>query len=112
VNEGEERLARPQPKTTYRVLIRNRRALADWERLLRARLEVCIRCWDHLASTPTQPIGSRYVPLKGDMAWCEFRGQRLRQWQYEIDSGARVKVAVGKDTVIIMSVSTGHSERE
>ncbi|MDE3074729.1 MAG: hypothetical protein KGJ86_04815 [Chloroflexota bacterium] len=82
--------------------------LDDWERLLRSRRGICIRCWDHIASTPTTPVGGRYTRLKGDQAWCEFAGQRLPQWQYEIDSGARVKVAVGKDFAVVMSVSTGH----
>ena len=64
--------------------------------------------WDHVANSPTTPIGSRYGPLKGDQAWFLYRGQRLRQWQYEIDKRARVKVAVGEDFVVITSVSLGH----
>ena len=104
----EERLPRPQPKTQFRVLVKNRRTLGDWQQLLRTRLDVCIRCWDHLANAPTQPIGSRYIPLKGEQAWCDFQGERLRQWQYEIDSGARVKVGVSKTYVVVISVSTGH----
>jgi len=103
-----ERLPRPHPKTAVRVEIRNRRVLDDWERLLRNRRDICVRCWDPIASTPTTPVGSRYTRLKGDQAWCEFLGERLPQWQYEIDGGARVKIAVGKDFVVVMSVSTGH----
>jgi hypothetical protein len=103
-----EPLPRPQPKTPYTVLVRNRRVLADWEQLVRARRDVCIRCWDHLANDPHTPIGSRYLPLKGEQRWVEFAGQRLPQWQYEIDRGARVKVAIGPDFVVVVAVSTGH----
>jgi hypothetical protein len=82
--------------------------LAEWEVLLRSRRDVCIRCWDHVANTPTTPIGTRYLPLKGDQAWAEFQRQRLHQWQWEVDRGARLKFAVGSDLVVLMSVSTGH----
>lgn len=67
-----------------------------------------IRCWDHLAHSPTEPIGDRFIRLKADQAWCDFRTQRLPQWQYEIDRRARVKVGVGEDFVVIMSASPGH----
>lgn len=103
-----EDLPRPQPKTPYRVLARNRQVLADWEVLLRTRREICIRCWDHIVNRPNEPVGTRYLPLKGDQAWCEFRGQRLRQWQWEIDRGARLKFGVGTDTVVLVGVSSGH----
>ncbi len=103
-----EPLPRPQPKTPYAVLARNRRVLDDWAQLVRTRREVCIRCWDHLANDPHTPIGSRYLPLKGNQQFVEFEGQRLPQWQYEIDRGARVKVGLGTDFVVVISVSTGH----
>jgi hypothetical protein len=96
------------PQTPYRVLARNRQVASDWAELVRTRLNPCIQCWDHLATTPTEPVGSRYAPLKGELAWCEYQGQRLRQWQWEIDRRARVKVAVGRDFVVLMSVSAGH----
>ena len=101
-------LLRPQPQTPYRLLVRNRQVSADWEVLLRTRREICIRCWDHVANAPNEPVGTRYLPLKGDQAWSEFRGQRLRQWQWEVDRGARLKFAVGSDFVVLMSVATGH----
>jgi hypothetical protein len=104
----EQPLPRPQSKTLYRVLVRNRQVLADWEILLRTRREICVRCWDHVANTPTQPLGTRYLPLKGDQSWCEFQGQKLRQWQWEVDRGARLKFGVGPDFVVLMSASTGH----
>src|SRR5919199_3606212 len=59
------RIPRPTPTTAYRILARNRQVAADWAALLRTRLTACIQCWDHLANSPTQPVGSRYVPLKG-----------------------------------------------
>lgn len=104
-----EALPRPQPKTPYRVLVRNRRVLADWEQLLRTRRDICIRCWDHLANTPLTPQGPRYLPLKGTQRWIEFAGQRLPQGQYEIDRGARVKVGIGQNFVVV-AVSTGHQK--
>jgi hypothetical protein len=88
--------------------VRNRRVLGDWEALLRNRRNPCLDCWDHIATSPTQSVGKRYEPLKGEQAFCEFRGQRLRQWQWEIDRGARVKVGIGKDFVVVMGVWTGH----
>lgn len=103
-----EPLPRPRPKTPYDVLIRNRQVLADWERLLRSRRDICIRCWDHLANMPLTPQGARYGPLKGDQKWVTFGGQRLPQWQYEIDRGARVKVGIGDNFVVVIAVSTGH----
>ena len=90
------------------MLARNRRVLADWEQLVRTRRDVCIRCWDHLANEPRTPIGSRYSPLRGDRRWVECEGQRLPQWQYEVDRGARVKVGIGQDFVVVVAVSTGH----
>jgi hypothetical protein len=71
-------------------------------------LDVLLRCWDHLANRPTEPIGGRSTRLKGDQAWCEFRGQRLPQRQYEIDRRARIKVGVGEDLMVGLSVSAGH----
>ncbi|HEX5501680.1 MAG TPA: hypothetical protein VFW96_03605 [Thermomicrobiales bacterium] len=103
-----EPLPRPQPRTPYAVLVRNRRVLADWEQLVSTRRDVCIRCWDHLANDPHTSIGSRYLPLKRDQRWVEFAEQRLPQWQYEIDRGARVKVAIGPDFVVVVAVSAGH----
>lgn len=108
MGRGEERVPRPQPRTPYRVLAKNRQVLADWEALLRARLEACLRLWDHLATTPAEPVGGRYGPLHGPQAWYEHDGRRLRQWQWEIDRRARVKVAVGDDFVVLVSVSSGH----
>ena len=105
---AEERIPRPTPATPYRVIARNRQVAAEWAELLKTRLSACIQCWDHLANTPTQTVGTRYLPLKSQQAWCEYQGQRLRQWQWEIDRRARVKVGVGKDFVVIMSVSAGH----
>src|SRR3990172_12028181 len=105
---GGHDLPRPQPKTPCRVLVRNRQVLAHWEQLLRTRRSIGIRLWDHIANTPTTPIGTRYLPLKGTQQWVAFEGEKLRQWQYEVDSGARVKVAVGQDFVVVISVSTGH----
>ncbi len=86
----------------------SRHVVADWQRLLQSRLDAAIRCWDHVASTPIEPIGGRYTPLKGDLACCTFRGTRLRQWQWEIDRRARVQIAIGNDFVVIVDVSTGH----
>jgi len=105
---AKQGLARPQPKTAFRVLVRNKQVLADWEKLLKTRRNPCIRFWDHVANTPSDPIGSRYQPLKGSQAWVEFEGQSLRQWQYEVDKGARIKVGVGPDFVVVVTVSTGH----
>lgn len=90
------------------MLVRNQRVLDDWERLLRNRREAATDCWDHIAASPNVPVGKRYLPLKGEQARCEFRGQTLRQWQWEIDRGARVKLGVGKDFVVVMGVWTGH----
>jgi hypothetical protein len=84
------------------------KVLGDWELLLRTRLDAAIRCWDHLAASPTEPISGRYAPLRGEQAWCEFRGQRLRQWHWEIDRRGRIKVGIGPDFVVLMSVSSGH----
>jgi hypothetical protein len=55
-----------------------------------------------------QRIGKRYLPLRGSQSEVEFAGQRLRQWQYEIDKGTRVKVGVGRDFVVVVLVSSGH----
>jgi len=82
--------------------------LADWNQLLQSQLEAAIRCWDHIARTPTQPIGGRYTPLKGELNRYTFKGVSLRQWQWEIDRRAQVKIAVGEDFVVITSVSLGH----
>jgi hypothetical protein len=102
------RLPRPDPDTPFRILVRNSQVLADWEELLRARRNVCRELWDHISTQPTTAIGSRYLPLTGPQAWVEYEGETLRQWQYEIDRRARVKVGVGKDFVVVMSVSSGH----
>lgn len=101
-------LPRPTPKTPYRVFVKNRRVADDWEVLLRTRLGPCTASWDHISTNPTTSIGKKYEPLKGQLASCEYEGQTLRQWQWEIDKGARVKIGVGPDLVVIMSVSTGH----
>jgi len=101
-------LPRPQPTTSYRLLVRNEQVRTDWDQLVRTRRELCIRCWDHLASEPVTAIGSRYLPLKGSQKWIEFEGHRLPQWQFEIDRGARVKVDIGADFVVIVNVSSGH----
>ncbi len=106
-------LSRPEPHDpragrAYRVLVKNRHVERDWNGLLRTRREFCIRCWDHISSAPAQRIGKRYLPLRGSQSEIEFEGQRLRQWQYEIDKGARVKVGLGPDFVVIVLVSTGH----
>lgn len=103
-----EPIPRPTPKAPYRVRAANRQVLEDWNRLLHGRLEVATRCWDHIANTPSEPIGGRYTPLKGELAWCLFGGVKLRQWQWEIDRRGRIRVAVGDGYVVIMSVSTGH----
>jgi hypothetical protein len=104
----EEAIPRPTPRTPYRILAITSQVRDDWNVLLSARLDVMIRCWDHLAHSPTEPIGGRYTRLKGDQSWCEFRAQRLPQWQYEIDRRARVKIGVGEDFVVAVSVSSGH----
>src|SRR5579859_2000795 len=104
----EEAIPRPTPRTPFRILAFNSQILDDWNTLLASRLDVMIRCWDHLAHTPTEPVGGRYTRLKGDQARCEFRGQRLPQWQYEVDRRARVKVGVGDGVVIVMIASSGH----
>ena len=98
----------PQVRRAFRVLAKNRHVERDWNELLRVRGEMCLRCWDHISTAPTQRIGKRYLPLRGSQSEVEFEGQRLRQWQYEIDRGARVKVGVGRDFVVVVLVSTGH----
>ena len=62
-----QKLSRLQPSTPYRVLVRDAQVEADWEMLLRTRRSICTRLWDHIANTPTTPIGSRYLPLKGSL---------------------------------------------
>jgi len=106
--EEAQRLPRPSPKTAYTVYVRNRHVLGDWNVLLRNRAVATTACWDHISTKPTASVGTRYLPLKGDQSHCEFRGRRLRQWQWEIDRGARVKIGVGKDFVVVMGVWTGH----
>lgn len=86
----------------------NSHVLKDWQELVRQRHRAAIDLWDHIANQPTTPIGARYLPLKGAQAWFRYAGQDLRQWQYEVDNRARVKVAVGEDLVVITSVSLGH----
>jgi hypothetical protein len=101
-------LPRPTPRTPYRILVRNSQVLADWEKTLNTRRERCIDLWDHISTTPLKPIGSRYLPLKGTQKFVDYAGEKFPQWQYEIDRGARVKVGVGKDFVVVVSASTGH----
>jgi len=103
-----QRLPRPTPKIPYNVLVRSGQIRKDWDALLRNRTAAAIACWDHIANAPTQPVGTRYLPLKGEQSHCQLRDQTLRQWQWEIDRGARVKLGVGKDFVVIMGVWTGH----
>src|SRR3989304_5994552 len=100
-------IPRPNPKTQYQVIANNPHVLKDWDELGRQRRVAATELWDHVANSPITPIGSRYGPLKGDQAWFLYRGQRLRQWQYEIDKRARVKVAVGEDLVGVTRVSLG-----
>lgn len=101
-------LHRPDPETPYRVLVKSSQVLADWEELLNIRRPVCRDLRDHIANTPTTAIGSRYLPLKGTMAHVEYEGQLLRQRQDEVDRGARVKIGIGQDFVVVMDVSSGH----
>ena len=101
-------LPRPTPRSTYRVLVRNSEVAKDWETLLRTRRELCIRLWDHIAASPLTPVGSRYTPLRGNLRQAGIEGELLPQWQWEIDNNARVKVAIGRDFVIVVSVSFGH----
>lgn len=102
------RVPRPTPRTLYRVFALNQRVADDWEVLVRTRLGPCAECWDHIATLPRQTLGKRYAPLKGELAQCTCEGQVLRQWQWEIDRRARVRVAIGPDFVVIMHVSSGH----
>lgn len=88
--------------------MRNAQVRKDWETLVQNRRSACTACWDHNANTPTTRIGKRYEPLKGTQSHVDFQDETLRQWQYEIDNGARVKVGVGATFVVVMSVSTGH----
>jgi len=106
--DAAERLPRPSPKTPYTVYVRNRRVRSDWDTLLRTRISAATACWDHIATRPTESVSTRYLPLKGDQSHCDFHGERLRQWQWEIDRGARVKIGVGRDYVVVMGVWTGH----
>jgi len=99
---------RPTPKTGFRVFARNRQVAEEWEVLLRTRGGPCTSCWDHIFTTPTTPIGERYTRLKSTLSTCTFDGQELPQWQYEIDKGARVKIGVGRDFLVLVSVSIGH----
>lgn len=56
--------------------------------------------------------GSRDAPRNGEQASYEHHGRRLRQWQWEIDRRARVKVAVGQEVVVMVSASTGHPKEK
>jgi hypothetical protein len=99
---------RPNPKSPFQVIANNPHALKDGDDLVRLRRSAAAELWDHVANLPTPPIGSRYGPLNGDQASFLYQGERLRQCQYEIDKRARVKVAVGKEFVVITGVSLGH----
>jgi hypothetical protein len=88
--------------------VRNSQVQSDWEEMLRTRRRACIALWDHISSQPTTQIGTRYLPLKGTQAYVEYEGQQLRQWQYEVDRRARVKVGVGDDFVVVVSASCSH----
>ena len=103
--DAAERLPRPSPKTPYTLYVRNRRVRSEWDTLLLTRASAATACWDHIANHPTESVGTRYLPLKGDQSHCEFRGDRLRQWQWEIDRGARVKIGVGRDYVVVMGAA-------
>lgn len=105
---GGEEVPRPTPRTPYRVIALNRQVLSDWNMLVQTRRDVAIRCWDHLANTPLEQVGGRYTRLKANLAWCDFRGERLPSWQYEIDRRARVRVGIGETYVVIIHVSAGH----
>jgi len=108
MGRGAEDVPRPWPKTPFRVNAKNRHVLDDWTTLLRTRFGPAQRCWDHIATTPSQPIGGVYTRLHGPQAWCEFAGKTIPQWQWEIDRRARVKIGVGDAFVVIVSVSPGH----
>lgn len=97
-----------QPNSPYRVELRNRQVEADWKKLKIVRPEACERLIKHIRDNPRARIGARYIPLKGNQKFTEYKGEMLPQWQYEIDNRARVKVAIGQDFVVIISVSTGH----
>ena len=104
-------LPRPAPPPPYRIVAKNQRVATDWAVMLRTRRDVCLRCWDHLAHTPTSPIASRYHPWRGENNWTEFDGQRLRIWQWEIDRRGRILVGVGQNLVVVLDVSLGHPKR-
>jgi hypothetical protein len=104
---GDASGSQPKPPS-YRVELRNRQVAADWKQLKQVRPEACKRLVKHIQDNPRARIGSRYVPLKGDQKFTEYQDQMLPQWQYEIDNRARVKVAIGQDFVVIISVSSGH----
>jgi hypothetical protein len=101
------RLPLPSPRSRYNLYALNSQVLRDWEALVRVRAEVCTRCWDHLASKPGTVMRTRYLPLGGTMSSIEIDGVRLPQWQYEIDRGVRLKVALAADHVIVIAVSQG-----
>jgi hypothetical protein len=105
---GKERLPRPSPKTPYAVKVLNKAVQKDWEKMLETRRERATDCWDHISSTPYDPIGTRYVPLHPPLNTFPIGGNLLPVWQYEIDRGARVKVAVGQREVTVVRVSLGH----
>jgi len=85
-----------------------RQTAADWHRLLSTRHEALTRCWDHIATTSATAGAGRHHPWREEGVWFNFGEQRWRVWQWAVDRRARIEVGVGREVVVVLSVSSGH----
>lgn len=63
-----------------------------------------------MRSNPRPREDARHTGLRGDLAWREFDGRKLEQWQIEVTGGGRILYLVDDDkhTAWVVVAAAGH----
>lgn len=109
-----DRAAPPPRAGGYAIRFATNEAAKGWEDLCRQAAANTRAAFDAIEAQPCPtPPTTRHHQLKGQLAFDDYRGRRLPQWQYEVTAGGRIWYLVDHDTRTcwIKEAGAGHPKR-
>ncbi|MEU9183327.1 hypothetical protein AB0D14_01915 [Streptomyces sp. NPDC048484] len=104
-------VAPPPGKGEYEVRYGETAAIEGWREVGNKAPGNAAKAWEQMRTDPCPAIQTeRHHQLKFDLAYRDFKGGRLPQWQIEVTGGGRLWFLIneGRRIVWLVKASIGH----
>lgn len=108
-----DRVAPPPVGREWEVRFGTNEAAKGWDTLCSQAPGKTREAFELMRSDPRPREDARHSRLRGDLAWHDFGGRRLEQWEIEVTGGGRIFYLIDdeKHTVWLIVASASHPKK-